>query len=46
VGRRRHGEDCPPGQARAVRGRLSFYEGSDVKTDKTELKRLKLVAFR
>jgi peptidoglycan/xylan/chitin deacetylase (PgdA/CDA1 family) len=36
-------EDCPPGQTRAVRGWLSFYEGADVKA---ELKRLQAIAFR
>jgi hypothetical protein len=36
-------EDCPPGQTRSVRGWLSFYEGSDVRT---ELKRLKAIAFK
>jgi peptidoglycan/xylan/chitin deacetylase (PgdA/CDA1 family) len=36
-------EDCPPGQARAVRGWLSFYEGTDIQA---ELKRLKAVAFK
>jgi peptidoglycan/xylan/chitin deacetylase (PgdA/CDA1 family) len=36
-------EDCPPGQARGVRGWLSFYEGGDIRA---ELKRLKAVAFR
>ncbi len=35
-------EDCPPGQTKAVRGWLSFYEGTDIDT---ELKRLKAVAF-
>jgi hypothetical protein len=35
-------EDCPPGQTKAVRGWLSFYEGSDIDA---ELKRLKAVAF-
>ena len=35
-------EDCPPGESRAVRGWLSFYEGTDVEA---ELKRLKAVAF-
>ena len=35
-------EDCPPGQTKAVRGWLSFYEGTDIVT---ELKRLKAVAF-
>jgi hypothetical protein len=31
-------EDCPPGETRAVRGWLSFFEGDDVQG---ELKRLK-----
>jgi hypothetical protein len=35
-------EDCPPGQSRAVRGWLSFYEGADLDA---ELRRLKAVAF-
>jgi hypothetical protein len=35
--------DCPPGEARAVRGWLSFYEGTDIKA---ELKRLQAVAFK
>jgi hypothetical protein len=35
--------DCPPGQTRAVRGWLSFYEGDDIRG---ELRRLKGVAFR
>lgn len=35
--------DCPPGQTRAVRGWLSFYEGDDVRG---ELRRLRKVAFR
>jgi hypothetical protein len=35
-------KDCPPGQNRAVRGWLSFYEGSDIDA---ELKRLNAVAF-
>ena len=34
--------DCPPGEARAVRGWLSFYEGADVRA---ELRRLGGVAF-
>lgn len=36
-------EDCPPGQAKSVRGWLSFYEGVDIDA---ELKRLKEVAFK
>jgi hypothetical protein len=36
-------EDCPPGQTRAVRGWLSFYQGTDVQA---ELKRLKAGAFK
>jgi peptidoglycan/xylan/chitin deacetylase (PgdA/CDA1 family) len=36
-------EDCPPGGTAAVRGWLSFYEGSDIDA---ELKRLKEAAFR
>jgi peptidoglycan/xylan/chitin deacetylase (PgdA/CDA1 family) len=36
-------EDCPPGQTRAVRGWVSFHEGTDIDA---ELKRLKAVAFR
>jgi len=36
-------EDCPPGESRAVRGWLSFYEGADVDG---ELRRLAAVAFR
>jgi peptidoglycan/xylan/chitin deacetylase (PgdA/CDA1 family) len=35
--------DCPPGESRAVRGWLSFYEGDDIDT---ELRRLATVAFR
>ena len=35
-------EDCPPGETKAVRGWLSFYEGTDIDA---ELKRLKEVAF-
>jgi peptidoglycan/xylan/chitin deacetylase (PgdA/CDA1 family) len=35
-------EDCPPGESRAVRGWLSFYEGGEVEA---ELKRLKALAF-
>jgi peptidoglycan/xylan/chitin deacetylase (PgdA/CDA1 family) len=34
--------DCPPGEARAVNGWLSFYEGTDIHA---ELKRLRTVAF-
>lgn len=34
--------DCPPGEARGVRGWLSFYQGADIET---ELKRLGRVAF-
>jgi hypothetical protein len=34
--------DCPAGQARKVRGWLSFYEGDDIRG---ELRRLKKVAF-
>ncbi|HYH67754.1 MAG TPA: polysaccharide deacetylase family protein [Urbifossiella sp.] len=36
-------EDCPPGESRAVRGWLSFYEGTDIDA---ELRRLAAVAFR
>jgi peptidoglycan/xylan/chitin deacetylase (PgdA/CDA1 family) len=36
-------EDCPPGQARSVRGWLSYSEGEDIQA---ELKRLKAVAFK
>lgn len=36
-------EDVPPGESRAVRGWLSFYEGDDVRA---ELKRLAGVAFK
>ena len=36
-------EDCPPGQSRAVRGWLSFCDGSDIQA---ELKRLKAIAFK
>lgn len=35
-------EDCPPGQSKAVRGWVSFYEGTDVEA---ELRRLKAIAF-
>lgn len=35
-------EDCPPGQTKAVRGWLSFFEGADIDA---ELKRLKGIAF-
>jgi len=35
-------EDCPPGETKAVRGWLSFYEGTEIDA---ELKRLKAVAF-
>lgn len=35
-------EECPPGQSKAVRGWISFYEGTDVEA---ELRRLKTVAF-
>ena len=35
--------DCPPGESRAVRGWLSFYEGADIDA---ELRRLAAVAFR
>ena len=34
--------DCPPGEFRAVRGWVSFYEGTDIGA---ELKRLNGVAF-
>jgi hypothetical protein len=36
-------EDCPPGESRAVRGWLSFYEGSDIDA---ELARLEPLIFR
>jgi peptidoglycan/xylan/chitin deacetylase (PgdA/CDA1 family) len=35
-------EDCPPGETKAVRGWLSFYEGTEIDA---ELKRLKGIAF-
>jgi peptidoglycan/xylan/chitin deacetylase (PgdA/CDA1 family) len=35
--------DCPPGDSRAVRGWVSFYEGPDIRS---ELKRLASTAFR
>lgn len=35
-------EDCPPGETRAVRGWMSFYEGDDIDR---ELKRLSSMAF-
>ncbi len=35
--------DCPPGESRAVRGWLSFYEGADIDA---ELRRLTAIAFR
>jgi hypothetical protein len=34
--------DCPPGETRAVRGWLSFHEGTDIDA---ELRRLKKTAF-
>lgn len=36
-------EDCPPGQTKAVRGWVSFYEGTDIDG---VLRRLREVAFR